>query len=267
MPVTIAYVFVFIIGASVGSFLNVLIYRVPRGEDFVKGRSHCTNCGVTLKFYNMIPILSWFLLKGKCKNCDSKISARYPLVEAIGGVLALACVLKLDFSLRAVVAFFVMSMLVALSFVDLDTMEIPNGFLLWLIVPCVISVIMFDDLTLKQKVIGFFVVSLPMLLLTYVVDGAFGGGDIKLMAVCGFFLGWQITLVATFLGLVSGSIYGVFLLTRKNAELKQHFAFGPFLSAGIIIAILWGQELVELYIRMFFVYPYISECPVKFIFG
>lgn len=267
MPVTIAYFYVFLIGICVGSFLNVLIYRVPKGEDFVRGRSHCTNCGEVLQFYHMVPVLSWFLLKGKCKNCGSKISARYPLVEAIGGVLALACVFEFGFSLKAVVAFFVMSLLVAISFVDLDTMEIPNGFLLWLIVPCVISVIMFDDLTFKQRIIGFFVVSLPMLLLTYIVDGAFGGGDIKLMAVCGFFLGWQSTLVATFLGLVLGSIYGVFLLTRKNAELKQHFAFGPFLSVGIIIAILWGQELIELYIRMFFVYPYISECPVRTFFG
>ncbi|NCC86270.1 MAG: prepilin peptidase [Clostridia bacterium] len=248
---TILYILIFIIGSCVGSFLNVLIYRVPKGESFIKGRSHCPGCGKTLNFYNMIPVLSWFILKGKCKNCEYKISVRYPLVEAMGGVSALVCVLKLGFSLKAVVAFFVMSILIAISFVDWDTMEIPNGFLLWLILPCVVSLFIFEDVLWYQRIIGFFVVSLPMFLIIIFVDGAFGGADIKLMSVCGFLLGWQNTLVATFLGLLGGGIYCVYLLASKKGGLKTHFSFGPFLSIGIMIAMLWGEELVQLYLGMF----------------
>lgn len=257
MPVEFAYIilylFVFIIGSCFGSFLNVLIYRVPKGESFSKGRSHCPKCGQTLHFYDMIPVLSWFILKGKCRKCKCKISFRYPFVEMIGGIVALLCVWKFGLSVRALIAFFSISMLIALSFVDWDTMEIPNGFLLWLIVPCIASLFFFKDVLWHQRVIGFLVVSLPMLIMSCIVPGAFGGGDIKLMAVCGFLLGWQSTIVAMFLGLLTGGIYAVYLLASKKTSAKEHFAFGPFLSIGITIAMLWGRDLVDLYIGMFLI--------------
>ncbi|MEG2051835.1 MAG: prepilin peptidase [Oscillospiraceae bacterium] len=257
MPVslayTILYIFVFIIGSCFGSFLNVLIYRVPKCESFAKGRSHCPGCGKTLRFFDMIPVLSWFILKGKCRDCKCKISFRYPLVEIIGGILAMVCVWQLDFSIDAVIAFFAMSMLTAISFVDWDTMEIPNGFLLWLLVPGALSFFFFEDILWYQRIIGFFAVSLPMFLIASLVSGAFGGGDIKLMAVCGLLLGWQNILVAMFLGLLLGGIYAIYLLISKKSGAKEHFAFGPFLSLGIMVAMLWGGDLINLYLGMFLI--------------
>lgn len=257
MPVkiayTILYIFVFIIGSCFGSFLNVLIYRVPKGENFAKGRSHCPQCGKTLHFYDMIPVLSWFILKGKCRDCKCKISFRYPLVELIGGLVALACVWRFDFSIQAIIDFFSISILIAISFVDWDTMEIPNGFTLCLIVPGILSLLFLDDVLWYERIIGFFAVSLPMLLISMIVAGAFGGGDIKLMAVCGFLLGWKNILVAFFIGLLTGGIYAIFLLASKKSGAKEHFAFGPFLSLGIAIAMLWGSDLVQLYLGMFLI--------------
>lgn len=248
----VIYIFVFTIGSCLGSFMNVIIYRLPKEISFVKGRSHCPNCNRMLPFYDMIPVFSWFILRGKCRKCKTKISFRYPLVELLIGTLAVCSVLRYNFTIKTLIVFFVAYLLVGISFIDWDTMEIPNGFHLFLILPCITSLIFLNDMPWYERIIGFFVVSLPMFLLTFLVDGSFGGGDIKLMAVCGFILGWKITLISTFVGFILGGLYASFLLIAKKSNRKTKFAFGPFLCIGITSGLFYGNELVDIYLNLFY---------------
>lgn len=242
---------VFAAGASVFSFMNVVIYRLPRKISFVRGRSHCPACGAMLKWYDMVPVLNWFYLRGKCRGCGARISFRYPAVECLGGVLALLCLGRFGWQYSAVTAFFLMAVLTAVAFIDADTMEIPNGLPILVFVLAVAGALLGMEPSLSSRLIGFFAVSAPMLLLTLAVPGAFGGGDIKLMAAAGAFLGWKLSLVAAFLAIVAGGIYGVYLLASKKKGRKEHFAFGPFLCAGIGAAVLWGDAILNWYLQLY----------------
>lgn len=239
--------FLFVFGSCVFSFLNVVIYRVPRHLGFVKGRSCCPACGARLRFEDLVPIVSWVALKGRCRYCKAPISVRDTAVELLGGVLACLCFLRYGFSMRAMVAFLFLAVGTAISLVDLDTLEIPDGFLAAVLVLSALSVPAFPEITISQRAAGFFIVSVPMLLLTLKIPGAFGGGDIKYTAAAGLLLGWKNSLLAVFLAIVSGGIYGAFLLVFRKGGRKDRFAFGPFLCAGMAAALLWGEAFFEWY--------------------
>lgn len=241
----------FFIGASIFSFLNVVIYRVPRKQNFVTGRSMCPVCGKTLLGLDMVPVLNWFFLKGKCRFCKGKISVRYPLVEAFGGFCMLLSVMVLGFNIKAVLVFAFLCMLVVVSLVDLDTMEIPNGFVIWAAILGVISIFVFPEIDFMSRIIGIFSVSVPLLVLSLLISGAFGGGDIKLMAACGIFLGWKLNLLSLFFGILTGGIYGIYLLTTRKKGRKEHFAFGPFLCIGMMVSVFWGDNLLNWYLGLF----------------
>ena len=249
------FTLIFFFGASVFSFVNVLIYRVPRKISFVQGRSHCPHCDHTLSFVDMIPFFGYFFLGGKCRYCQSPISIRYALVELLGGVLAIGCVLQFytlgnGMSLvYTMLVFSLLAILTAVALVDLDTMEIPNGFVISVGVLGLLTLI-FPEPDLISKAIGFFVVSVPLLVITLVVPGAFGGGDIKMMAVVGIFLGWELTLFSLWVAVLFGGIYAIYLVTTKQKDKKEHFAFGPFLCVGITFALFLGKNMINLYLSL-----------------
>ena len=220
----------FLLGAALFSFMNVVAWRLPRGMDPLKGRSVCPQCGHTLGVPDLVPVFSWLFLRGRCRHCGAHIPARYLLVELLGGVLALA----------------VCGILLSVSLIDAETQTIPDRLNLALAVCGAVSVLL-SPADWLPHVIGALCVSVPMFLLCLVIDGAFGGGDIKLMAAAGLFLGWQNTLLAMFFGIVFGGMYGIYLLAAKKAGKKDHFAFGPFLCAGIVIAMLFGGPVLEWY--------------------
>lgn len=251
LPYIILYAFVFMFAACIGSFLNVLIYRIPLGISPLKGRSHCTHCGKVLKGYDMIPVVSFFVLGGKCRFCKGKISPRYALIEALTGILGVLCAWLLGFSVQGLLGFYVCCILVVIVWIDIDTMEIPNGLVLALIPAGILAIWVFPQVDLLQRGIGLVCIALPMLLMNFAIKDAFGGGDIKLMAVAGFFLGWKLTLLATFLALLGGGGYGVYLLASKKKGRKDHFAFGPFLGLGIVVAMLCGEEIISFYLSLF----------------
>ncbi|HIW22102.1 MAG TPA: prepilin peptidase [Candidatus Dorea intestinavium] len=248
----IMYVLVFLMGASIFSFLNVVIYRVPRNMDFIKGRSHCPNCGKALSPLDMIPVFGYLLLKGKCRYCKSKISPRYAVIELLGGLIAVFLVNKFGYNFQAITMFAFFSMLTVVACVDIDTMEIPNGFVLAILIIAIFSFFAFPEITLLQRIIGFFVVSLFLLIVTLIVPGGFGGGDIKLMAACGAFLGWKLCLISFFIAILLGGGYGIALLIRKKKGKKDHFAFGPFLCVGCGLGFLYGGELLSWYLGLWF---------------
>jgi leader peptidase (prepilin peptidase) / N-methyltransferase len=245
------YFLIFLFGSCIGSFLNVIIYRVPRGIPFWKGRSFCPICNVTLKPYDMIPVLSYFFLRGRCRNCNSKISQRYPLVETITGLIALLIYWETDFSLIYLEYFVFASVLVAIAFIDYDTMTIPNGLLLVLAFPAIAALFLNGQPDLLSRIVGFFAVSLPMFLLTLAIPECFGGGDIKLIASCGFMLGWQNTLLAIFIALLFGGAHGIYLIIKDKNNRKKHFAFGQYICIGVFAAMLYGDLIINGYLQIF----------------
>ena len=245
------WIFTFLFGSCIGSFLNVVIYRVPQKISIARGRSFCPTCRRTLRPIDMVPVLSWLCLKGRCHFCGSKISVRYPIVEALGGLFALLCAFALGYSRRALLAFAVLALLLAVALIDLDTLEIPNGLLVCLAGLAAVSFFIFPQVGLVSRLAGFWIVSLPMFLLTLAIPDCFGGGDMKLIAVCGFLLGWKQTLLAAFLALLTGGLYGVYLLLSHRANRKSHFAFGPFLAFGVGTALLYGGKILLGYLSLF----------------
>ena len=207
----------------------------------------------------MVPIFSYLLLRGKCRTCKAPISPRYPLVETLGGVSAVLCLWRFGgtgegwFQLTpsVILVFAFLSVLTVVAFIDIDTMEIPNGLVLAAACCGIISLFVFPEITLLSKIIGVFSVSVPLLVLTLLIPGAFGGGDIKLMAACGLFLGWQLSLVSLFLAILTGGLYGGILLATGKKGKKEHFAFGPFLCGGMAAAFFFGKEILSWYLGFF----------------
>lgn len=245
----ILYLYSFVIGIVVGSFLNVVIYRVPIEVSFAKGRSFCPHCQAPIKGYHNIPVFSYLWLWGKCADCGQPISIRYPLVELFTGLMAILIFAVYGFSFQWLVVFSAAAILICITMIDFDTMIIPNGLVIALMAPALLSFFFFPQLGILSRVIGIFVISLPMLILVLFIPDAFGGGDIKLMAVAGFMLGWGNTLLASFIGLLLGGAVAVVLLARKTAD--KHMAFGPYLCIGIMTALLFGDIIIGWYFNLF----------------
>lgn len=245
----ILYIVIFLYGICIGSFLNVLIFRIPKQEEFVKTRSHCMTCGHQLAWYDNIPLLSWLMLRGKCRYCKAPISPQYPIIEALNGVLYVIIFLVLGFTWDAVLVCFLASMLLALSVIDFRTLEIPFGFQIAIFVLAAIHLALHYEDWL-QYVIGFFAVSVFLELLLLITKGrAIGGGDVKLMATCGLFLGWKLIILAFLLGCVLGSI--IHLIRMKVSKAEHVLAMGPYLSAGVLLAVLFGEKILALYLSMY----------------
>jgi leader peptidase (prepilin peptidase)/N-methyltransferase len=254
----IFYIVLFLMGACIFSFLNVVIYRVPRKISFIRldDKSFCPKCSHQLTMRDMFPpIISWLLLGGKCRYCGEKVSPRYTVVEAMGGLLALLSLYLKGYSIEAIILFAFYGVLTVVAFVDIDTMEIPNGFVIAAlavgILKVLYSVLTGGEVGILSSIIGMLCVSVPMTIIAMIIPGGFGGGDIKLMFACGLFLGWKMTLVATALGILTGGLYGVFLLARKKIGRKGHFYFGPFLCIGMLIATICGESILSWYLGFY----------------
>ncbi|MGN0472390.1 MAG: prepilin peptidase [Lachnospiraceae bacterium] len=254
MGLTIAfYVTIFVFGIVIGSFLNVLIYRIPRHENIAVVRSHCMQCGYQLKWYDLFPIFSYLFLRGKCRKCKAKISVQYPLVEALNGILYVVVFAFMyqqttDSLLCCVLYCMLGSALLALSVIDFRTYEIPVGFNLFIGLLGVARIVT-DYENWLQYVIGGVSVSLFLLLLFVLSNGrAIGGGDVKLMAACGLLLGWKSIILAFCIGCLLGGI--IHPIRMKIAGEGRVLAMGPYLSIGVMIAALFGTQLINQYLEI-----------------
>lgn len=244
----IFYTILFLFGIVIGSFLNVCIYRIPKQEDIVKIRSHCMSCGYQLKWYDMFPVVSFLCLRGKCRSCKTKLSWQYPLVELLNGILYVVIVWLHGLTVGSLLYCFLISALIVISIIDFRTYEIPVGLNIFILVLGVIRVAT-DFSNVWNYVIGFFAVSLVLAILYYASKGtAIGGGDVKLMAVCGLLLGWKPVIFAFFMGCVLGAI--IHVLRMKLSGEGRVLAMGPYLSMGVLIAVLWGDALIQWYIGL-----------------
>lgn len=250
------YIMVFCFGIVIGSFLNVCIYRLPKEESIAKGASHCMTCGEKIKKRDLVPIFSWCMLRGKCRNCGAPISPRYTIVEALTGVLFVLVYLWYGFErpIIAAITCLLYAALIVVFFMDWDTQLISTPVVIFIGLLGVAELLLnkfgkfpISDVTMKSQIIGIFVISVPFLLIELFSGGrAMGRGDVYLMAAGGLFLGVKAVIVAAFIGMVTGSVVGM-ILKHKTGNSK--FAFGPFLSLGIAVAALFGNFLGDLYLR------------------
>lgn len=244
----VPYIVIFIFGITIGSFLNVCIYRIPLHQSIVTVSSHCMTCGRKLKWYDMVPVFSWLLLGGKCRSCKSKISLQYPVIESLNGILYVVICLVNGMDLFSLIYCLMTSALLTLSLIDWRTYEIPPGINAFLFILGVTAAVL-DRGNLLSHLAGMVCVSGFLGILYLISRGrAIGGGDIKLMFACGLILGWKQIILAFLLGCIIGSVIH---LIRIRVQGEGHvLAMGPYLSAGIFLAALWGNAWISWYISL-----------------
>ncbi|MBP3475588.1 MAG: prepilin peptidase [Lachnospiraceae bacterium] len=243
------YIIIFLFGITIGSFLNVCIYRIPKHEDIVKARSHCMTCGYQLKWYDMFPVFSYLFLRGRCRKCSAKLSIQYPLVEILNGIAYLLILFVNGVNVESLLYCLLTSALLVLSIIDFRTYEIPFGINVFILALGLIRVVT-DYRNFLTYLIGFLIVSGVLAVLYYVSKGrAIGGGDVKLMAACGLLLGWKLIIMAFLLGCILGAVIHVI---RMKVSGEDHvLAMGPYLSMGVFIAALWGNQMLTWYLGQF----------------
>lgn len=253
-PIVVA-IFTFLVGAAIGSFLNVCIYRLPLQESIVFPASHCRSCSTPLPWYDNLPLLSYLFLRGHCRSCGASFSPRYFLVEFLTALLAVGLVWQFGLTIATVNYFILVAALIVITFIDLDHQLIPDvislpgiviGFLFSLISP---------TLTWRSSLTG---VAVGGGILLAVAEGyrlltgreGMGGGDVKLLAMIGAFLGWRAVPFTLFAASLVGSVVGIALMVRKQGNTQLALPFGPFLAFGALCYLFFGEQLIDWYLSL-----------------
>lgn len=243
------YIFIFVLGIVIGSFLNVCIYRIPIEKSIVFPPSHCTNCKHDLKPLDLIPIFSYIYLGGKCRYCNKKISLRYPIIEGLNGILYLLIYLKFGLTLITLKYCILISILIVIGMIDYDTQFIFTSTTIFGGIVAGIFIIIQGIVykggildSLFGGIIGFGIIALIVFL-----TRGMGEGDIEMAAVCGLFLGVKGILLGLFLAIIIGGMAGIIILLFKLKKAKEKIAFGPFIAIGSLVSMLWGIEILRNY--------------------
>lgn len=276
LPFPVALVLVTAFGALIGSFLNVVIHRVPREESIVFPNSRCPACGTAIRPYDNVPVLSWLVLRGRCRSCRAPIAARYPAVEALTAALFALVVLRDGVSVALLPDLVFVAALVALVFIDAEHMILPDvitlpGFGLALVarvlIPNLDGLWFLTDgalagwpdwaVSLAGALVGALAGGGTLWLLGWLWERlrgveAMGLGDVKMMFMVGAYLGWPLTVLTLFLAVVTGSVVGIALMVwRRDRDMQMLLPFGIFLGAGAVIALLAGRPIVDWYVSSF----------------
>ena len=249
----IEIILIFILGLIVGSFSNVCIYRIPRNESIIYPASHCPKCRTKIKIIDNIPLLSYILLKGSCRNCKSKISIQYPIVEFLTGLIYLIIYLIYGLSIQSLIYIILSSALIIITFIDLNEQIVPDvislpGIVIGFILSFFIPYISFIDSALGVVAGGGIILIIGLAGLVIFKKEAMGGGDVKLAAMIGAFLGWKYVIISLFLGFFLGALAGIILILSKIKSTEDVVPFGPFIVLGSLITLLWGEKIITWYI-------------------
>jgi len=254
LPPAITWPLVVALAATLGSFLNVCIARLPRGESVVYPASHCPRCRAPIRAYDNIPLVSFVVLRGRCRDCRAPISWRYPLVEALAAAAGLVVLWRLGPSWEGLRALVLVLALIAVTFTDLEHRMIPD----WITLPGILVGLAFQlypapwsglaDGLLGAVVAGGLFYAIAWLSPRVFGKEGMGGGDIKLAAMMGAFLGLKVVIVAIYAGVLVGGVSAVALLVLGLARFREHIAFGPFLALGGVVAALWGRPILAWYL-------------------
>lgn len=219
----------FLYGIVIGSFLNVYIYRTPIKESLIRGNSHCTSCNTKILKRDLIPVLSWIFLKGKCRACGAEISIRYPFVELLNGILYLLSFLIFGINSASILSCMVMSVLICLTFIDIDHRIVLDRLIVVIFIIAAIDILAYlkiipflsesiSNANVYERIIGFFAVSVPIFIIGG-ITGGMGGGDVKLFAAVGLLLGWKYSLLILLISSITASIFGILIIIkRKNKK-------------------------------------------------
>jgi leader peptidase (prepilin peptidase)/N-methyltransferase len=243
-------------GLVVGSFINVLIYRLPRGKNFVSGRSKCPHCDHTIAWYDNVPLASWILLGGRCRSCRAKISMKYPLVEALTGTIAGLVVWHLGLTTEAAWAFLFFSILLVITFVDWSHRIIPDVLSLGGTALGVAGAFFRPGITPVESLLGALLGGGVLLAVAAAYRAlrkaeGMGGGDVKLMAMVGAFLGWRMVFPVLIIASFCGAAYGLYLM-RRGASARTAVPFGSFLAPAAAVVYVFGTPLWDAYLRLTF---------------
>jgi leader peptidase (prepilin peptidase) / N-methyltransferase len=252
----VIYIIAFILGSLIGSFLNVCIYRIPRNLSIITPASRCPACDIPIRPYDNIPFLSYIALGGKCRVCGAKISFRYPLVEFLNAALYVLVLWRFGFGWHIPVYLIFCSVLVVIIFIDLDFQIIPDtitlpGMVIGLIAGSFLvpdPFMRYDLLGFQASIAGFLAGGGLFYAVAILSRGGMGGGDIKMMAMVGSFMGWKSVLMTTFFGSLTGAVVGILLMIFKGQGRKTKIPFGPFLALGALITLFYGQEILTWYL-------------------
>ncbi len=244
-----------IFGAMIGSFLNVCIFRLPKEESIIWPGSHCPQCKKPIKFYDNIPLVSYILLGGKCRYCKGPISLQYPLVEGITALSSLFLYMKFGPSVSYLIYFALVAALIVITVIDLYHQIIPDGISLPGIGVGLLTSLINPHITFLDSLIGVLLGGGSLFLVATFYQWLFkregmGGGDVKLLAMIGAFLGWKAVILTILLSSLIGSITGLLIMVLKAKDFKYAIPFGPFLSLGAVISLFYGKEIVSWYLYL-----------------
>lgn len=254
-PFLIYPLFVFVFGMVVGSFLNVCICRMPKNESIVSPPSHCPLCSYQIRWYDNIPLLSYLFLRGKCRGCGAHISFQYPLVELLNGILALFLFLRFGPTLVFAALFLFCSALVVITFIDIEHQIIPDEISLSGIVAGFALSFFLKGHTWLNSLLGILLGGGSLLLVAYLYQRltgkeGMGGGDIKLLAMMGAFLGWKSVPFIIFTSSLAGSLIGISIMLFQKKDSKLAIPFGPYLAFGAVLYIFCGKALIRWYLGL-----------------
>jgi len=248
---------VFMFGLCIGSFLNVCIYRLPSSISIINpSRSFCPQCNSAIKFYDNIPVFSYLWLKGRCRKCQASISLRYPLVELMTGILAVAILFMFGLTIEGIVYFVFISSLLIITFIDIDHKIIPDIITLPGIPAGFAASFVLPAMTFKSSLLGLLAGggSLLMIAWTYSLitrKEGMGGGDIKLLGMIGTIVGWKGVMFTIFIASLAGTLVGLIVMLQKGKNLKLAIPFGPFLSIGAMSYVFFGEKVLFWYFHSF----------------
>ena len=242
----------FILGAVVGSFLNVCIHRLPREESIVSPSSRCPHCRHAIAWYDNVPLFSYIFLRGSCRSCQEAIGGRYFLIEALTAVMALFTYWKFGISLAFLAAFLFVATLIVITFIDIEHQIIPHEIVLPGIPIFLLAAVFIMRIPLFDAFLGIMVgiASLYLVAVYYEqITGTegMGGGDVNLMGMLGAFLGWQSLLFVLMTGAFTGAAVGIFMMIKSGKTMKYAVPFGPFLSLGAVIYLFWGRAILNFF--------------------
>ena len=239
---------IFIFGLLIGSFLNVCIYRLPQNQSIVTPPSHCTTCSTRLKPWDLIPVISYLLSKGRCRYCGSAFSPRYAIVELLTAFLFAWCFQIFGPTPELIKALILTSFFIVITFIDYDHQLILDKVLLWLSGTGVVINLWLGSVTPLDMLIAGLIGGGLLLIIALVSRGGMGGGDIKFAAALGLCFGWQYLLLTLLLSFIIGGIGGVLLLVCKIKGRKDFIPFGPFIALGALVSLLYGNHIINWYI-------------------
>ncbi len=242
---------IFLLSIIIGSFLNVVIYRLPDNKSIVSPPSHCPECGTRLKPFDLVPILSFILSRGKCRFCKVKISWQYPFVELLTGILFLAIYLKFGIGSNSIVLMLLASLLIVISFIDLRYKKIPNVITYPGMIIALLIALIFNRISFISSLLGLIIPGGSILLIALIFKKGLGMGDVKLLAMIGAFIGWQYTLLGLFFGSLIGLIISVILIIYDKIGRNTQIPFGPYISLGTLITLIWGEKIIDFYLSFY----------------